>query len=357
MKKLSLIHKISILFFVTLAMAIAVFYFYVQYEKKEFVESLGEKYDHIANYSHQNRLPPHKIIEFAKSFELQEVQDASKLKDKTKVIFAGTAYEILLGGKDFYFHFHTPHFRIMFKDATRYKDGYAKYFISILLLSLFIFIYYLIVKNIKDNNLQLHSRQLFLRTVMHELKTPVGKGRIVSELIEDEKQKNRMVDIFDKLNFLIDEFAKMESVISKNYTQNIIKSDMKSIMFYSVEKLMLDNTDNIEFENISDKKIEVDLELFSMAVKNLIDNALKYSSDKKVIIKEMDDSLYIISKGEKLSKPFNEYFKPFHNQTDGKNHGMGLGLYIVKSILDIHSFSFLYEYKNGDNIFKILFTK
>lgn len=44
----------------------------------------------------------------------------------------------------------------------------------------------------KRISLLLNSRQLFLRTVMHELKTPIAKGRIVSELIDDDKQKDRV---------------------------------------------------------------------------------------------------------------------------------------------------------------------
>lgn len=35
----------------------------------------------------------------------------------------------------------------------------------------------------------IRSRQLFLRAIMHELKTPIGKGRIVSEMVANETQK------------------------------------------------------------------------------------------------------------------------------------------------------------------------
>ena len=52
---------------------------------------------------------------------------------------------------------------------------------------------------------------------MHELKTPIAKGRIVSELIDDNKQKDRMISIFDKLNFLINDFSNIEQIVSKNY--------------------------------------------------------------------------------------------------------------------------------------------
>ena len=90
----------------------------------------------------------------------------------------------------------------------------------------------------------------------------------------------------------------------------------------------------------------------AMVIKNLIDNALKYSNDSKIIIKQKENSLLFISNGDKLSKSIEEYFKPFHNETNNKNHGMGLGLYIVKSVLDLHGFIFDYSYENSKNTFK-----
>ncbi|EFK97174.1 two-component sensor histidine kinase, partial [sediment metagenome] len=47
----------------------------------------------------------------------------------------------------------------------------------------------------------LNSRHLMLRTMMHELKTPIAKGRIASEMLSDEKQKQRIIRSFDRLNF------------------------------------------------------------------------------------------------------------------------------------------------------------
>ncbi len=49
----------------------------------------------------------------------------------------------------------------------------------------------------------------------------------------------------------------------------------------------------------------------------------------------------------------NDYVTPFHSSESG----LGLGLYIVKSILDIHSFKFEYLYIDGKNIFKIVTFK
>jgi len=56
-----------------------------------------------------------------------------------------------------------------------------------------------------------------------------------------------------------------------------------------------------------------------------------------------------MNKGEKLGEPLENYFKPFHTS----KKGLGLGLYIVKSILDIHNMHLDYLYTNGDNWFRI----
>ncbi len=51
--------------------------------------------------------------------------------------------------------------------------------------------------------------------------------------------------------------------------------------------------DNLVEGNFDNKKIEVNFKLFSIAVKNLIDNAIKYSTDKKVTIKVEDEDNYL----------------------------------------------------------------
>lgn len=209
----------------------------------------------------------------------------------------------------------------------------------------------------KKISLLLESRLLFLRTVMHEPKTPIAKGKIVSALIEDEVQQDRISTIFDKLNFLIDDFAKTEQVLSKNYNVHMSPFSIGSILNRAVDMMMLDHAeDKIIVEKLSQKKLHVDMELFSLAIKNLLDNGIKYSTDGKVHVREDENMLVIESTGNKLSKPLVEYFKPFHDDTKLKNHGMGLGLYIVNSIIEIHGMTLDYQYTNKINSFIIEFT-
>ena len=92
----------------------------------------------------------------------------------------------------------------------------------------------------------------------------------------------------------------------------------------------------------------------SIALKNLIDNALKYAIYFPIIIKVDKNEISISNSGEKLSKEFEYYLKPFTQELIQRD-GFGLGLSIVKKIIDKHNFKLIYKYENNFNIFKIIF--
>lgn len=201
------------------------------------------------------------------------------------------------------------------------------------------------VKTIRE---LIRSRQLFLRAIMHELKTPIAKGRLVSEMLQDEKPKKRLDRIFIRLNLLIDEFAKLEQLTSKNFQLQMHDYKASKLTQRGVDILMLDkDSEAVTIITKSDFTIHADMELLPLALKNLIDNAIKYSPNKHADILIDDDKITISNRGDKLPKELENYFIPFH----ASDNGLGLGIYIVKNILDIHNMSLKYVYENGRNRF------
>ena len=197
----------------------------------------------------------------------------------------------------------------------------------------------------------LQSRQLFLRAIMHELKTPIGKGRLIAEMLPDEKNKARMHSIFERLNLLIDEFAKIEKITSKNFTLDTKTYKMSDLVEASMDLLMMDNPQKmIELQIINDYEVDVDFELFTLVIKNLLDNALKYKTEPKILVQLNNHKIAIVNSGSPLNEPMEDYYKPFHTS----KQGLGLGLYIVKSILDIHKMKLEYNYEDGKNIFTVI---
>ena len=203
----------------------------------------------------------------------------------------------------------------------------------------------------------IRSRQLFLRTIMHELKTPIGKGRLITEMLEDETQKVRLVNVFERLEILINEFAKIEQLLSKSYTLNYQDYHYSLILEQVKDMSMLDNWDELISTDIEcDAVINVDFGLFALAIKNLIDNALKYSSDKKVRIICDENKVSVANRGAALAKSFEHYKQAFIRNKDEKATGMGLGLYIIDKICELHKFRFEYNYSDGTHYFSIVFS-
>ena len=199
----------------------------------------------------------------------------------------------------------------------------------------------------------LHSKNLFMRNMMHELKTPITKGRIIAESLKDEEDKEMLIRAFERMNEIITELAQVEKITSKT-----LKVDIKPYKFSTIlektKRLLLDQDEKIE-SAFEDFEIEADMSLMSVALKNLIDNGIKFSPDHKVMIKATPLKIEIISKGEKLKEPLDYYTEPF-SQGMKRDSGFGLGLYIIKSILDIHGYTLRYRHENGKNIFTIVLS-
>ncbi len=204
----------------------------------------------------------------------------------------------------------------------------------------------------------LKSRQLFLRTIMHELKTPIGKGRIVCEMIEDERQKTRLISIFERLEILINEFAKVEQLLSKSYSLNIQECHLSLILEQARDILMMEKWDErVSVEIESDAILNVDIQIFALAIKNLIDNALKYADDRRVKITTNKDEICISNKGAALPISIEHYKQAFVRNKNERANGMGLGLYIIDKICELHGFKFDYFYANGEHNFIVVFVK
>jgi two-component system OmpR family sensor kinase len=203
------------------------------------------------------------------------------------------------------------------------------------------------IKSIKKH---IESKNLFMRNMMHELKTPITKGRIVAESIEDIEDKDLLIGSFERMNEIITNLAKVEKFTSKCIPFHQKSTSLVKLIKKASELLMLkENSVIIDFDDFD---IIVDEEYFTVVLKNLIDNGIKFSPDKKVTIKAGGNKIEIISKGDPLKYPLTYYIEPF-SQEQKRSSGFGLGLYIVKSILDRHDIGFDYQHRDGFNIFEL----
>ena len=193
------------------------------------------------------------------------------------------------------------------------------------------------------------SRHLFLRNIMHELKTPITKGLIAAQMIEKSKNQERLISVFHKLENLINELAAIEQITSKIGLTNKTPYLMRDLIDEAIDIAMVEK-EHVGISELDEVRVMVDFKLFSVAIKNMIDNGIKYSTDKHVNIMVSKDHMKFITQGEKLKNDLDFYIQPFIKGEDAQK-SFGLGLYIVSNILEAHGLKFGYEYKNGMNVF------
>jgi len=194
------------------------------------------------------------------------------------------------------------------------------------------------------------SKNLFMRNMMHELKTPITKGRIIVEMLEDEMTKEVLVRAFERMNELISELSQLERVTTKSFEPQLEYILLSDILQES-QKLLMTSPSCVKIE-IEDVALATDKKLMALVIKNLADNGIKYGTSKCVCISNNKDRINIISEGEALKHELGYYTEPF-SQEEKRSSGFGLGLYIVYNILTKLEYILEYEHKKGKNIFTI----
>ena len=210
--------------------------------------------------------------------------------------------------------------------------------------------------NIMASSLEnsIKTREELLRDIGHELRTPIAKGKFAIEKIDDFSQKELLKKIFSDLETLTNELIELEKLDLTKL--NLSTFSAETLIIESLGKLYLEDESKVEINIIEDFKINADLHYLSTALKNLIDNALKYAASYPILIEANKNEISISNKGKELSKELEYYLKPFTQELSQRD-GFGLGLSIVKKVIDKHNFQLNYVYQNESNIFKIYLLK
>ena len=203
-------------------------------------------------------------------------------------------------------------------------------------------------KKIKDI---LQARIVFLRNITHECKTPITSGKLALEFIEESKSKDVLRNVFTRLELLLKEFVHIERITATDQKLKKKSYILTDVLDQACDLLFIESS-SIK-NNFSDKKLEVNFELFTIVFKNLIDNAMKYSKDNDFYIECKEDGIYVCSLNEPMDETLEFYLQPFTKANTESSESFGLGLYIVDALLKKHNFSLEYEYINGYNCFII----
>lgn len=202
------------------------------------------------------------------------------------------------------------------------------------------------------------SRERLLRDIGHELRTPIAKGKMASGMLEKSHYKEIIQRAFDNLDELTKELLSLEKLKSGSDFLSISKFGAEALILDALSKLYIDDESVIDIKILDDFMIEADQNYIAIAIKNLIDNAIKYSTKLPVFIEAKNNTVSVKNYGERLTKNFEYYLEVFTQDAISRNgNGFGIGLNMVDTILKKHGFKLKYDYEEGMNVFLVEFRR
>lgn len=200
-------------------------------------------------------------------------------------------------------------------------------------------------------------RKNFIANVSHELKTPMTSiggfiDGILDGTIPKEQQNHYLKIVSDeviRLSRLVRAMLNVAKIEAGDTTLNIAPFNISDTIFttlFSFEKVIEDKSIDIKGLVEMEKIIVLgDKDLVHQVVYNLIDNAIKFCNQNGYIeFQAKTESgkcyIYVRNSGSGLTKEevnhvFDRFYKTDKSRGLDKN-GVGLGLHIVKSIIDMH---------------------
>ena len=214
-------------------------------------------------------------------------------------------------------------------------------------------------EDIKRSKLLEQQRRDFFIAVSHELKTPltVLKGRLENMMLgygdykDHDKYLPMAYDSAEDIEKLVREIITITKTENTDISSSLCEVSLAQTVnetVHNIEPLAKDKNITIHQQITGDTKLTVDKELWSKALSNIIGNAVRHSPDgEKVFISlETDDgrqTLVVMNTGASIPKEdMPHLFTPFYRADKSRNRatgGSGLGLYIVRTILDLHGMS------------------
>ncbi len=229
----------------------------------------------------------------------------------------------------------------------------------------------------KERRLQ-NQKKNFLLSVTHELKSPLASIKLLLQTIQKRDLTKEQIQDFigkslldiERLDDMVENMLLASKIENKSYTFPKAQFSLSALVDNVVNRLQLNKCDlNEQLINAEiEPKIEITGDKFALTsvVTNLIENAIKYSGPCEVVdvkLYSKENKVYFevadhgigIAETEK-DRIFDKFYRVGSEDTRNTK-GTGLGLYIVKEVLDKHEASIrVKDNAPSGSVFEVIFA-
>ena len=220
----------------------------------------------------------------------------------------------------------------------------------------------LLSNSLDDMTLELQKRishaENFSTDLVHEIRNPLASLKSASEILHDSNDINQRVKLIDILSHDVQRIERLITDYSQILKDEVAlsKEKIKRIDIEPIVKSVVDDFNNIykmkrgikiSYSSDGDNKYFINgiENRIEQIIANLLDNSISFSEDNKNVLVKVSKlnndnvSINILDEGQGFKeKDTNKIFKRFYsNRPDKFGQHSGLGLNIVKNLVDLHN--------------------
>ncbi|WP_242416681.1 sensor histidine kinase [Sphingomonas panni] len=185
-------------------------------------------------------------------------------------------------------------------------------------------------------NAMVDEKDRMLGAIGHDLRTPLAALRVRVESVEDDTDRARMVETIDEMNATLDDILSLARLGRPSEAATDV--DVAALVDAVVEDFR-DLGNEVDFVEAARVPLHLRPNLMRRAVRNLIENAIKYAGAVEVRVETTPRSVAIIVADRGPGIPADRMeavFDPFTRLETSRNRGtggIGLGLALARAIV------------------------
>jgi two-component system, OmpR family, phosphate regulon sensor histidine kinase PhoR len=238
---------------------------------------------------------------------------------------------------------------------------------------------WLIFRNVRKQVELSQLKSDFVSSVSHEIRTPLALITIYIETLEMGRVKEEK-KVREYYSVILNETTRLSGIVNRILSFSQIESNKRKYTFTESDLNVIVDNASLSYRYSLENKgfnysfmpeedlplIKADKDAVTDAIVNLVDNAIKYSterkeivvrtgkSDKYVYVEVEDQGIGISEKDQKYI--FDKFYRVSEINIANKVKGSGLGLAIVKHIMDAHDGKIKVRSSPGEgSAFRLLF--
>ena len=208
------------------------------------------------------------------------------------------------------------------------------------------------------------GQRRMLASASHELRTPMTRIRMATELLRDEDSVPRRHEYADRI---ANDLGELDELVHDIMTSARLEASAQELVRVDLSEIARDEAaryaEAIVVDIASSVEVVGSARLLRQLIRNLVQNALRYGGESVPQLKlkrDPDDGsaiLQVYDSGAGIDpSDVPHLFEPFFRASDhheGQRGSVGLGLYLVRQIVEVHDGQVRYRREEEASIFEV----